>query len=592
MKDFVLSLADKELYEAKAITPSDPLARHLFFFEMTRVLGYWTIVGPSLEKEHRLPAPIFTMIGWGWNLAAEYYFGELSNPGFPMFESTSETRAGALSVLLKFGRCVLLRRVADMLDMGFLEVDVLEGIYSIRRVDKPDIQVMDNLEYEFLSELNGNLKEHLGGLYNGWNIREFSDVDKAPIELGAFHGKFVMPELKAMRSGNIRELMYPLARIWDSGFGLMMGYDAIPETDAHFFSLALELAIAWRDEAGVHPSARLNIGTGHELTVVVAAVLSLHLKHLDFLDITLEKHPEILLVQSLTIWMSRDELLETVVFLCQLDKGVVARVVDGITFFPEDVGCLKGNTTPFMPLLIGLGNEQIIRPVWCVKGNPFATLIKLFQWRDSRTENALAKYRESWQRSHLYHMFGGNRYELVEGNVNLRVDGVFLTDLDGAIFDKVTGELALFQLKWQDYFTNDVKKLRSKASNLSKELDGWGSKVSSWIESNGVEELVKSLRIKLARGKVVTQVYLFAISQSVSRTGGYGFQMSNDEVAVATWPQFVRLRTEVGPASFVFYELHARIRDEAGLEYPSVAIPYSSEFSSVEICFEDVWRAY
>jgi hypothetical protein len=559
---------------------------------MTRVLGYWTTVNQSLPKEKQLPGPIFTMIGWRWNLATEYYYSKLSKPGFPMFESTNKTRADALSVLHKYGRCVLLRRVADMLGSGMLEGEVVDGGYIFRRVDVSDAQVMDNLEYEFLSELNLSFEGRIGESYNGWSLMEFPDMDDLPKELGAFHGKVVMPELKAMRSENIRELMFPLVRPWDSGFGVMMAYDAIPETDAHFFSVALEMVITWRDEAGIHPSVKLDFGTGYELSVVVAAVLSLHLKHMSFLGVAIEKHPEILIEQGLTIWTSKIELIETVEILSRLDGEVVARVIDGITFSPEDVGCLKDNTTSFLPLLIGLGNEWIIRPVWCVGGNPFASLIKLFQWRNSRTENVLAKHREDWQRMHLYSIFGGNRYELIKGNVNLRIDGVFLTDVDGAIFDTVTGELALFQLKWQDYFTNDVKSLRSKASNLAKELEGWGDKVTSWMNRFGSEGVAKSFRLKLKKGQGIAKIYLFAISQSVARTGGYGFKMRNNSVAVATWPQFVRLRTEVGPAWSVLSELHSRIKEEVGMIYPSVAIPYASKFSSVEINFEDIWRGY
>lgn len=592
MKDFLLDLADKELAEVLGATPLEPLTKHLFFFEMTRVLGYWHTVNKSLPKEAQLPGPIFTMIGWGWNLAAEYYYSKLSEPGFPMFESTMETRADALVVLHKLGRCVLLRRVADMLTVGMLEGEVIDGRYVFRRMNGPDMQVMDNLEYEFLNELNLSLAGEVGRAYNRWNIMEFADVDKLPKGLGAFHGKVVVPELKAMRSENIRELIPDLVRPWDSGFGIMLAYDAIPETDAHFFSIALETVIAWRDEAGIHPSVKLDAGTGQELSVVVAAVLSLHLKHINFLGLAVEKHPEILFEQSLTIWTSRSELIETVEFLSRLDRNTVARLVDGITFFPEDIGCLKGNTTPFLPLLIGLGNEWIIRPVWCVNGNPFSSLIKLFQWRNARTENHLAKHREDWQRSHLYSVFGGNRYELVKGNINLRIDGVFLTDVDGAIFDTVTGELALFQLKWQDYFTNDVRSLRSKTSNLAKELDGWASKVINWIDKVGSEGVVNSFRLRSRGGKGVSKVYLFAISQSVARTGGYGFEIRNSDLAVSTWPQFMRLRTEIGPVVNVFSEIHSRIKEEVYVTYPSIAIPYVSKFSSIEINFEDIWRGY
>ena len=49
-------------------------------------------------------------------------------------------------------------------------------------------------------------------------------------------------------------------------------------------------------------------------------------------------------------------------------------------------------------------------------------------------------------------MFSGVKYITIDGNIKLRTGKKIVTDIDAAIFDRTTGELAIFQIKWQDFF--------------------------------------------------------------------------------------------------------------------------------------------
>jgi hypothetical protein len=165
-----------------------------------------------------------------------------------------------------------------------------------------------------------------------------------------------------------------------------------------------------------------------------------------------------------------------------------------------------------------------------------------------------------------------------------------LTDIDAAIYDRLTCDVGIFQLKWQDYSTNDVRQLRSKAANLSAELTEWSGKIMSWIEENGVSALDKSLRLKQKRREAVRSIMLFAISRSSVRTQGYGVRTDAPSLAMAVWPQFVRARMEVGPSQRSLRDLHARLLQEYG-QVPDVRpMPASIRVTGATLHLHDFWN--
>jgi len=187
-------------------------------------------------------------------------------------------------------------------------------------------------------------------------------------------------------------------------------------------------------------------------------------------------------------------------------------------------------------------------------------------------------------------MFRGRRYICFPGNLKLRRGGAVLTDIDAAIYDRLTGDVGIFQLKWQDYSTNDVRQLRSKAANLAAELTDWSNKVMSWIEENGVSSLDKSLRLKQKRREAVRSVMLFAISRSSVRTHGFGVRTDAPSLAMAMWPRFVRARMEVGPSERSLRDLHARLLQEYG-QLPDIRpTPASIQVTGATLHLHDFWN--
>jgi hypothetical protein len=451
-------------------------------------------------------------------------------------------------------------------------------------------QFLDNLEFDRLFRIENELNRQDTKFHKGWQLFEIEDLASLEHAPGFFLGRTRRDPLAKYKSDKIDELMLPLIHPWDSGRGMMMGYGALPKVDDHFLATSMEFVSHARDEAGLHPEADLGHVTGADLTAIIAFVTALHMKHVRFSVLAMKEFPEICIPQALTIWGPLAELEDSIVDYSQLDRTQVRNALDAITLRPEEASRLSQITYPIVPLLLGVGNGMILRPVSSIARNPLICARTLFEWRNPHLTHRVSQPRESWLRSQVYALFQGSRYRLVQGNVKLRNDGRVVTDIDAAIFDILTGELALFQLKWQDYFTNDVRELRSKACNLTNELDHWAGEVEKWIQLKGNAELTSALRLKHCES--IGKIFLFGLSRTYARMHGFGFPITSEKLAIANWPQFQRNRYEIGPAQPVFSRIFQSLRTETDVIVESTPIPFTICAGETSICFEDLWHSF
>jgi hypothetical protein len=319
-------------------------------------------------------------------------------------------------------------------------------------------------------------------------------------------------------------------------------------------------------------------------------VTSLHLKHARFALLAMEHVPEISIPKSLTIWGPLSELEDSVVDYSHLERSIVRNGLRAITLRAKEAPLLATVTAQFIPLLIDLGNGFVLRPICSIARNPFATVRALLELRDPKLQHQIGKPREEWMRTELYSLFQGSRYQRVNGNIKLREGNDDLTDIDAAVLDILSGDIALFQLKWQDYFTNDVRELRSKASNLTKEFDDWAQKVEGWIKQRIRAELARTLRLKLKKGMSVNNVYLFGVSRTYARVQGFGYRVTAENLAIANWPQFVRYRHEVGPTPQIFADLFNKIKQGIHETVDAKPFPFTIHADGKSILFEDMWH--
>jgi hypothetical protein len=593
-----IELSSTELKEALNLIPTDPLQKTVILTECLRILGYYSVfknISQNLTDNSKvIEVYDFELLHLGWNVALEHLSIKVERLGCPIKESTDQLFKYTINILHKFGRSVLYKRTADMIKSGFMNVELLPNRVNLKCSDIAKFQFIDNMEFSKLEEMSQYLTESGKSDVKGWKRFTFEGESPSIETIGSFLGTKSNEAIDNFQLENIDELMESLVYPWDSGYGLMVGYDAKLEVDNHFLSQALEMTMKWRDESGLHPSYKVDGVSGEMLTYIVAIITALHLKHIRLVLIAKKKHQDVSLRQSLIIWTPIDEMIQTVIDYASreidLEKKEVKKLLNAITFQPHEVGMLNGYTTSFMPLLINIGNGTILRPISSLLKNPFISILQLQEWRNPKVKEELARPREDWFRQELYALFQGNKFKKIDGNINIRNGSKVVTDIDAAIFDTTTGELALFQIKWQDYLCNDVKKLRSKASNLTKELDKWTNKVNNWIEENGVDELTQTLRLKVGKHRPVSRVYLFGLSRTAARMKGFGFETKDESLAIASWPQFLRIRYEQGPVHNTFGALFDTLKQCENEECKLTPIPMSLSTGELNIHYKNLWN--
>lgn len=591
--DFLRAAADAELARLEGLLPPDPTWRFLLFLEIQRVFDMACVQNAMQDQKDFSVAHHLDILRWGMNLAAALLLAPIKTlHALPLIKTSDEFRVDARNVLWNFGAVSLARRTADMVQQKFLLAEQDGKSITLRDSGTGPVQYMDHVEIDLLRRAEVALtKDKVSP--QGWTICPPKEIKEKLKSIGNY---FAYPQERPgplLQQSELQELMLPLIFPWRTPQGTMIGYGASEEVDAHFLLEAQPIINDFRLEAGIHPDVNFGDFSGSDVLTITTVLLSFFRKHVAFVLLACQNFPEISMRESLTIWGPIDGLLESVHLASQLPKNRVEAVLKSLTLTTEDLDRLKSETTPLLPMLIDLGNGFYLKPTSCLTKNPLSSFLKIAQWRNPQTRNLVSSSRESWFRQDLYSLFGGSRYWCVPGNIVLRNSRKRLTDVDASVFDRTTGELTLFQLKWQDYSTNNINELRSKASNLASEVDTWGDRVMEWISTTPPQEVAKALRLKIRGTQGITALFLVGISRSIARTHGYGFPLTNPYLSIATWSQFKRVRGEIGPAPRVLSRIHELLRDEEQLSLANgKPHPATIELRDFKMHFEDLWISW
>jgi hypothetical protein len=558
----LMALAQSSVDNVRQLLPQDGWTRFAIFVEACRIVDVLTVFGP-MDQSNEYENIDIQLIQWGWNLAAATLLSPLEiQGGIPMSASTGDTRVEASNLLRSFGCVVHVRRVAEMVRGGMLDATRSGGNFRFKLRD-PHVNgsYADNIAFDWMRRSAEDDRAEFGSELDQWNL------------------------------DNIESKMLPLIRPWETKFGTMATYDAVQEVDDHFLAIALEAGVNWRTEAGIHPDGVLGGVKTSLLTAIATYFISFHVKHAQFVQIGAKEFPEIGIHQSMTIWKERSTSIETLVDQFDISPELANQAIDALALKADEAQRLEGMTSSVRPLLIDLGNGFDLWVVSSLWKNPFHSIREIQEWRNPDSIGKLAEKREEWLRTMIQGLFEGTRYIRVEGAIKVRIKGKIVTDIDAAVYDTVDDELALFQIKWQDFNTNDPKQLRSKASNFFRGMRKWSKTIKEWVEAIGIDDVVRAMRFERPHCIQPIKVFLFGLSYSASRVDTLTKDERPSDVAIANWPQFVRARHEIGPVERVVQKLHDRLLNEARPQVVTKPLPMAIELCGRRITLDDVFHS-
>src|SRR2546421_5039143 len=276
---------------------------------------------------------------------------------------------------------------------------------------------------------------------------------------------------------------------------------------------------------------------------VLAVLIGCALKPLDLCRAFVVQHPSCTLRALLAPPHSAAALIGALSETLRIDSAAIRRVVDAYSLSHENVSyhCSVAGTPA--PPLLRLDEQHLVWSLTGLLSEPFLFLTRELKRRHSYEYHTASHLHEEVFRQDLYQLFSDKRFVRSADSVELRgVQGDLTTDVDALIFDRKTGVLALFELKFQDLFAYSPQERRRQRDyfyNAGKQVLA----CVQWLNRNGANALLARLDPKLVKRLKVQKTYIFVLGRYLAHF--FDGPEFDRRAAWGTWPQVLRLVNEV-----------------------------------------------
>ncbi|RUU60285.1 hypothetical protein [Mesorhizobium sp. M2C.T.Ca.TU.002.02.1.1] len=264
-------------------------------------------------------------------------------------------------------------------------------------------------------------------------------------------------------------------------------------------------------------------------------------KHIAFAAILLARHPSLHIRNLLTTHGPRETFITSLAQSMDADRGEIEAILASFILSGDNLDVHTGTGDTAWAPMVQASKHSLLLPVYGLDINPFLFLLTDLRTRYEKDWFRVANNRERRWIEEIRSLFNGPRWQTHGRNLRLREAGKDLTDIDFALFDRKTNELALFQLKWQHPVGMDNRGRRSAGKNLVEASNRWVEAVLSWLDRHGVDELMRRLEFEASSSP---SIHLFVLGRyHVHLTG---FDAHDLRAVWSDWAHFRRTRVE-GP---------------------------------------------
>jgi hypothetical protein len=497
--------------------PSEPL-----LFETLRAIdvAYCEELFEGDEKPDLSVRRHRSLLTWGVNKALDRMLPDqlLTGP-FKLFRSTDDTQQKADWFLLQ---CGVLER-ADLL-RGLLA----EGLLTARLDAPPEQSPLIRNILVLKTSHPSVLQPAIARTQRLW-LSEFLRESDRPWESGLERRHLdILPELEK----RVERFM-----------GWSIAYSTTDEIDRYFLEWGqVYLRRMWSQDL-IGAEEKIGGNQFNEYLGVLAALSARAQKHLCYAMILKHRHPELDLRNLLTTFVSYDELLVLLSRFLDADSLHVQKLLASLTLEPLNKATHVGSSRTAWAPVVRATYEHCLLPLYGLEINPFLFLLSDLQAKYPKDWFEAANNREKRWHAELKAIFRVRGWKTSEKNVALRDAERTATDIDFAVYDDISGQVMLVQLKWQQPVGVDTRARRSAAKNLIEEGNRWIAAVRGWLDRNGVDELSRRLGMKF---KANPQVVILVLARYEALFPSLAKR--DDSATWADWAHFLRVFSQSRPA--------------------------------------------
>jgi len=530
-------------YEEQRILNSFLLERRTGLMEISRSMDFYCaslnmgfLQNPEQFNELEL------LISFGLNKAIYLFLDHsCSFPSFPLSCSNEQDRIWANAVLNYCGHLGLCEHLLEINRIGLCELNKeSEHVYRFEYSSNIPIglESFERDDFSWYSQFI-NHKQH--------NRRK---------------------ELET-RQRKIWDIMSDLVDTWHTHY---IQYEAHPEVDQFY----QEHGILLNEKMFVHNCFPKDVKFGgYDFDLyqkAVGSVTGWALKHTSFCTQLFKKNRQINLRNIITVPQNFDDLVIFLTHQLDIDFEAAKHLLETLTLTNKNknIHCATSGDL-VSPAFIEVGQGRVISTIWGKTIRPFKFMLDEIKRKYRSDWDRAVDRREVMFRSEIYALFSSSKFFKFDGNINIKIGGSTMTDIDALILDRSTGILAIFQLKWQDSFGNSMRERESRKRNLLKTGNQWVDRVSHWLEENSISEISKLCRLNQDDAKRVNGFRLFVIGRNATHFSGLG--NLDPRAAWGTWYQMLRLFTESVSTSNPLDELYELMIQDSPLKKPPLKLP-------------------
>ena len=527
-------LTDIMRREEERILASLPGERRWGLLELVRAIDNYFVYVLGLDdsdQEEEIQSERWDLFRHGQSKAISLFTDRSSiEPGPSLTRSTQAHQQWADSVIGSCGRLSICETLLDLhrYDLVELSMPCPRAIQATARLDEVGVEPVEASEFRIFGDIAVEMDQQ---------VRE--------------HGKAIAP--------SIEELMSSQVSPWCEHF---IQYETSPEVDLFFRSQGILWARA-KYEAGQDAFAPNTTFGGIPFALyrdAVVEVIAWVLKHLTYTRLLLSKHPDLDVRNMLTVTTSESQLLSHLSAAFAITESEAQQVLDTLKSTPDSVKVQTSEPGIDIAPFHKINSECVVFSIAGTLSSPFDFMLAELYRRYRKDWDHSVDEREVNFREDLYDLFPAERFARVPRPLVLKRGGTVATDIDAAVFDRETGALGLFQLKWQDPFRSSMRKRNSKMMNFLNESNRWVSAVSTFLK-----ECPHALDNRLGEETVsnhdTKSIYLFVIGRHFSNFSGRPTRDSR--AAWGTWPQMLRLFKESTVGSDPITWLHKKLQEES-----------------------------